>query len=88
MRWHLEPWKQETETEYRTRFTERQEEWLDAGMGKCQLRQPEIRAEVERCLLHFDDVRYDLDAFVVMPNHVHALLAPREGRALFDLLKA
>ena len=87
LRWYPAPWSQEVETEYRARFTERQDEWLDQGMGECHLRRPEIRGEVERCLLHFDDVRYDLDAFVVMPNHVHALLAPREGWALFDLLK-
>ena len=87
LRWHPAPWTPEVEKEYRERFTARQDEWLDAGMGECQLRRPEIRAEAELCLLHFDDARYDLDAFVVMPNHVHALLAPREGWALFDLLK-
>ena len=87
LRWHPAPWTREVEKEYRERFTARQDEWLDAGMGECPLRRPAIRAEVELCLLHFDDARYDLDAFVVMPNHVHALLAPRAGWALFDLLK-
>ena len=87
LRFHPEPLAPNVEAEYRERFTEQQDEWLDRGMGECHLRQPEIRREVESCLLHFDDARYDLDAFVVMPNHVHALLAPREGWAPFDLLK-
>jgi REP element-mobilizing transposase RayT len=87
LRWHPEPWTREVEAEYRERFTERQDEWLDAGMGECHLRRADVRGEVEKCLLHFDDARYDMDAFVVMPNHVHALLMPREGFALFDLLK-
>jgi hypothetical protein len=30
----------------------------------------EVRAQVELCLLHFDCKRYDVDAFVLMPNHV------------------
>ena len=87
LRLHPAPRTRKIEAEYRARFTEHQDEWLDRGMGECHLRRPEIRCEVERCLLHFDDARYDLDAFVVMPNHVHALLAPRQGWRLFDLLK-
>jgi len=33
---------------------------------------------------YFDTQRYDLAAWLVMPNHVHALLTPRSG---FDLGK-
>jgi REP element-mobilizing transposase RayT len=33
-------------------------------------------------LQHFDGVRYDLDSFVVMPNHVHLLV---QFRATFTL---
>lgn len=47
---------------------------LDAGMGNCWLRQPEIAQIVEDALLHFDGTRYRLIAWTVMPNHVHALI--------------
>lgn len=87
LRWHPEPWRREVEAEYRERFPERQDEWLDAGGGECLLRRTDIRAEVERCVVHFDGERYDVDAFVLMPNHVHALVTPREGFALFEVLK-
>jgi REP element-mobilizing transposase RayT len=50
------------------------ESYLDAGHGKCHLRQPEIAALVQENLLHFDGTRYRLLAWVVMPNHVHALI--------------
>ena len=42
----------------------------------CHMRRPAVRAELERCLLRFDGNRYDIDAFVLMPNHVHALIKP------------
>lgn len=50
------------------------EEYLDVGRGECLLRQPKIAALVEGNLLHFDDVRYRLIAWVVMPNHIHVLV--------------
>ncbi|MGE5213304.1 MAG: transposase [Nitrospirota bacterium] len=39
--------------------------------------------KVELCLLHFDRKCYDIDAFVLMPNHVHVLIkaAPRHDLA-------
>jgi REP element-mobilizing transposase RayT len=63
------------------------QEWLDAGMGACHLRRPDVRAEVELCLLHFDGKRYDVDAFVLMPNHVHAVIKPAAGYDLSMLLQ-
>jgi type I restriction enzyme R subunit len=37
-------------------------------------------------LKHFQGTRYLLDAFVVMPNHVHALLLPLNGHSLSEIL--
>jgi hypothetical protein len=55
---------------------ERVERWLDEGQGSCLLSDPAAAKEVERCLRHEDGKRYDLIAFVVMPNHVHLLARP------------
>lgn len=49
------------------------EAWLDLGHGTCQLRDPRIARLVADSLRHFDGSRYRLVAWVVMPNHVHAL---------------
>ena len=46
-----------------------------------------MRAKVGRSLLHFDRKRYDIDAFVLMPNHVHALIAPTQGYDLLMILR-
>src|SRR5262249_9171759 len=64
------------------------QEWLDGGMGACHLRRPDVRAQVELCLLHFDRERYDIDAFVLMPNHVHAVIKPAPEHELSTLLQA
>jgi hypothetical protein len=87
LRWHPPPWGADQEREYQDRFTHRIQEWLDAGMGTCHLRRPDVRAEVEFCLMRFDGKRYHIDAFVLMPNHVHALIKPASGYELSKLLQ-
>lgn len=53
--------------------------WIDAGHGSCILRKPAIANMVQESLLTFDSQRYHLLAWVVMPNHVHALFQPTNG---------
>jgi REP element-mobilizing transposase RayT len=57
----------------------RVEAWIDAGHGSCVLRKPAIANMVQGSLLAFDSQRYRLLAWVVMPNHVHALFQPING---------
>ncbi len=57
----------------------RLEAWIDAGHGSCMLREPTIAEIAQDSLLIFDARRYRLLAWVVMPNHVHALFEPIEG---------
>jgi REP element-mobilizing transposase RayT len=87
LRWHPSPWSADEQLEYEERFTYRLQEWLDAGLGACHLRRSDLRAKVERVLLHFDGERYDVDAFVLMPNHVHMMIVPRHGFDLSTILK-
>jgi putative transposase len=49
------------------------EKYLDRGRGECYLRRPEIAQLVDDAVRFFHGERYDLRAWVVMPNHVHAL---------------
>jgi len=58
------------------------EGWIDAGYGSCLLRDSRFAAVVQASLLHHDGTRYRLLAWVVMPNHVHALIHPIDGWAL------
>lgn len=52
------------------------EQWLDAGMGCCALRHPEVARYVQASFLHFHGERYHLHAWCIMPNHVHVLIEP------------
>ena len=53
------------------------EAYLDKGRGQCHLERPEVGRLVEHALRFFHPARYELLAWVVMPNHVHVLLEQR-----------
>jgi REP element-mobilizing transposase RayT len=55
---------------------------LDAGHGRRDLAIPAVAELVQNALLRFDDERYVLVAWCVMPNHVHALIETRQGHHL------
>ena len=57
------------------------EELIDAGAGSCLLAQSEVAALVEKTLLYFDGKRFNLNAWSIMPNHLHflATLLPNES---------
>ncbi len=55
---------------------------LDACHGSCVLRQPKLAKIVADSLRKFDNDRYELTDFVVMPNHVHLLAAFPDGDAM------
>jgi REP element-mobilizing transposase RayT len=83
---HREPLSAEERVEYRRLFTERVEQWLDAGSGSCCLADDTLARTVANALKHFDGERYRLDEWVVMPNHVHVLVVPLGEHTLSDIL--
>ena len=62
------------------------DEYLDRGLGELWLSRPAIAELVQHSLLQFDRRRYYLHAWVVMPNHVHALITPVAGSSLSQIL--
>ena len=64
------------------RKRERLHHYLDASHGSCVLGDPECAIVVQNAVLHGDGERYHLLAWTVMPNHVHALIAPLPGWTL------
>lgn len=50
------------------------EDYLDRGLGECHLRNPRMAQLATAALLHFHGERYELMAWCVMPNHIHALV--------------
>jgi putative transposase len=55
---------------------------LDLGLGACVLRDPNLSELVGNSLLHFDGDRYLMTDYVVMPNHVHLLVAFRSEEGM------
>ncbi len=83
---HPEPWSPAEEGEYHRRFSGRLERALDEGHGSCVLRRPEIAEKVGAALAFFEGDRCRQLAWVVMPNHVHALFVPLGESVLQSLL--
>ena len=59
---------------------------LDTGLGACWLRQSEIASLIEGALLHFDEDRYRLLAWCIMPNHVHVVIVVLGGPSLSEIV--
>jgi leucyl-tRNA synthetase len=86
LRQNPQPWSAELEKEYLQRFSDRLDEWLDAGSGSSILKCSENREIVAQALRHFDGERYKLYSFVIMPNHVHVLFSPMNGHQVPDIM--
>jgi REP element-mobilizing transposase RayT len=67
-------------------YCDKVEALLDAGHGACWLSNPEIADLVAGAVKHFTGQRYELRGWVVMPNHVHAVVWPLPGHTLSDIL--
>ncbi len=61
---------------------------LDAGLGACWLRNAEIAALTQETLLHFDEQRYRLLAWCIMPNHVHVVAEMLAGHSMSNVVKS
>jgi len=53
-----------------------QEKWLDNHPAVRHLERPDLAAIVANAFRHFDGVRYESIAHVVMPSHIHWLFRP------------
>ncbi len=67
-------------------YSNKVESYLNAGHGQCYLREQQIAKLIANTLKHFDGERYDLIAWVIMPNHVHVVLKPYDGLELSSIL--
>jgi REP element-mobilizing transposase RayT len=78
----------DSEEEVKRVFHRKIERYLDRGAGSCHLRRPEIADLVANAMRHFHESRYLLHDWVVMPNHVHAIVWPMPNHLLGDILKS
>ena len=57
-------------------YAEEVDRLLDRSTGENWLRHPGVADLVAQALRHFDGERYQLQAWTVMPNHVHVVVRP------------
>jgi REP element-mobilizing transposase RayT len=62
------------------------ERFLDNGAGACHLRIPTVANAIAATLTHYNGQRYQLFAWCVMPNHVHAVVRFFPGHTLATVL--
>jgi REP element-mobilizing transposase RayT len=67
---------------------QRIEAYLNRGIGSAWLRNVRVATIVENGLLFFDDQRYTLSAWVVMPNHAHFIATPLPGYTLSRIIQS
>ncbi len=60
---------------------------LDAGLGERWLARPAIAETVQSTINHFDGERFALEAWCVMPTHVHVLFRQFAGHRLQDVVQ-
>jgi radical SAM superfamily enzyme YgiQ (UPF0313 family)/REP element-mobilizing transposase RayT len=83
---HQPPYSDKEQEQFDKLFSERVNSWLDEGAGACILGKPDISKIVADALAHFAGQRYELDEWVIMPNHVHVLITPMANFELKEIL--
>lgn len=79
----LENWINEFEQnkveKYDVELRKKIEYFLDQGYGNCFLKNEKIALLVQNALIFYDGKKYNLIAWVIMPNHVHFLARALEN---------
>lgn len=88
----VEKWRQELSDRpshvLKKEIYSRIEKHLDSGHGSCLLERPSAANAVQETLLACGEDQYHLHEWVVMPNHVHVLLTPRQGVHLAKIVQS
>jgi putative transposase len=73
--------------EYHREFTHQFHQLLDAGHGECLLARPACADLLIARLLAGHSTAYQLDAWCIMPNHLHALVEPAKNTTLGEIIR-
>ena len=73
--------------EYHREFTRQFHQLLDAGHGECPLALPACADLLIARLFAGHSTAYQLDAWCIMPNHVHVLVEPAKGTTLGEIIR-
>jgi REP element-mobilizing transposase RayT len=60
---------------------------LDKSAGACYLANPEVAAIIKDHIFRYEQVAYTVEAWVIMPNHIHMALRIMEDSKLSSIIK-
>lgn len=83
---YADQWTEEIELKYQRGRAILGNELLDKALGSCILKQVEVRETLITAMMHFDEVRYRVHAYVIMPNHVHMLVETFDEWRMQDVM--
>ncbi|MCF7913163.1 MAG: transposase [Candidatus Cloacimonetes bacterium] len=55
-------------------YSEKIDKYLDIGTGTCYIKNASVAQMISSALMYFNEQRYKLYAWCIMPNHVHAIV--------------
>ena len=68
-------------------FYKKMMDYMDAGYGKCILKDKAVRKIVEQGFEYMNNTSACMHAYVVMPNHVHAVIETKCNEDLHDIIR-
>lgn len=80
------PWDSGVKKQFRKIVSRLEERLLNNGYGECVLKDLNVRTILSSALKYNDGIKYELLAYVIMPNHVHMLILPLENNRLSAIL--
>lgn len=85
---HPRPWDETTLIEYHKIVSPEYEKFLDNGYGECILKESRFRRIIKEAIFYYNDSKYEVIAFVIMPNHVHLLLRILKNNKLNKIMQS
>ena len=80
------PWDEKTLQRYHNIVSEKAEHYLSRGYGDCILKNPEVRKILEDAIFFYHGEKFEVNALVIMPNHLHIVLRMLGDNKIEDVL--
>jgi len=87
-RQHPKPWDETIIAKYHKIIGPRYERLLDNGYGDCILKGRNCQEIIKNSIFFYNDNKYNIIAFVIMPNHVHILLKLNDDYRLGTVIQS
>ncbi len=85
---HPKPWDERTTQDYHNTIGPKYEVYLDNGYGNCILRNPWAQNILINVIFFYNNLKYEVVALIIMPNHVHIILHLKDQYRLDKIIQS